>query len=598
MRTLLYKDDYDIGIQKKQVFRKLYLFVRYIKEYSILLGRIKFKNRVVSLGNNINGGVTLISQTAEWIKLEELATKEINIKEQFQLDSQRLEKMSFSLGEMYLDTSKNRVTQEIMLALYNLAKVSDVSDWADKMFSGEMINTTEKRAVLHVALRNVKLDSNKFIPKSSIFTEGKDVMPMVCDVLNRMSVFTDKVRSGQWKGATGKRIKTVVNIGIGGSDLGPKMLVRALEPYRTKEITFHFVSNVDGQDIYEVLQKCNPEDALFIVASKTFTTQETMQNAVTAKNWFLAKMKDKDVAKHFVAASTAEKEVSEFGIDLENMFPFWEWVGGRYSSPSAIGLPIMLSIGKDAYADLLAGYNLMDEHFLNTPVEKNIPMNLALLGIWYNNFLGAETMAMLPYDQRLERFAAYFQQGDMESNGKVITRDGERVDYQTGPVIWGEPGTNGQHAFYQLIHQGTKLIPCDFIACINPAHPYRKEHHDKLIANFIAQQEALMNGKSKEQLIAEGCSEELIPHKTFEGNRPSNAIFLQELSPKTLGMLVAMYEHKIFTQGIIWQVLSFDQWGVQLGKELAGVILKDIESGSPRSHDPSTTALIKKYLKD
>ena len=538
-----------------------------------------------------------ISKTKEWQKLEELAKGSIVIKEQFQLDSKRLSKMSFSLGEMYVDTSKNRVTAEVMKALYDLAKVSDVSGWAKKMFSGEVINTTECRAVLHIALRNVKYTLGNFMPLSEIVVEGKDVMPEICKVLNRMANFSDNFRSGGWKGATGKKVTTVVNIGIGGSDLGPKMIVRALEPYKSKEIDFHFVSNVDGQDIYEVLQKCNPEETLFIVASKTFTTQETMQNAITAKNWFLSHdMQTKDVAKHFVAASTAEKEVSAFGIDVDNMFPFWDWVGGRYSAPSAIGLSIMLAIGKEAFAELLEGYHLMDQHFLNTPTEKNIPINLALLGIWNNNFLHAESMAMLPYDQRLEHFAAYFQQGDMESNGKFITRDGKEVDYQTGPIIWGEPGTNGQHAFYQLIHQGTKLIPCDFIACINPDHPYKKEHHNKLIANFIAQQEALMNGKSKEQLIAEGCPSDLVPHKTFKGNRPSNAILLDELSPKNLGMLIAMYEQKIFTQGIIWQVLSFDQWGVQLGKELAGKILKDIESGNPAFHDPSTTALLNKYL--
>ena len=504
--------------------------------------------------------------------------------------------MSFSLGEMYVDTSKNRVTKEVMNALYDLAKVADVSGWSKKMFSGEVINTTEGRAVLHIALRNVKYEQGKFVPKSSIVTDGVDVMPEICEVLNRMSVFVEEIRSGKWKGSTGKSIKRIINIGIGGSDLGPKMILRALEPYRFKGLEFNFVSNVDGQDIYEVLQRCNPEETLFIVASKTFTTQETMQNAVTAKNWFLEKMPNGDVAKHFVAASTAAKEVSAFGIDVANMFPFWDWVGGRYSSPSAIGLAVMLSVGNEAYAELLEGYNLMDNHFLKTPVEKNIPINLALLGIWYNNFLGAETMAMLPYDQRLERFAAYFQQGDMESNGKFIDRDGQEVDYQTGPIIWGEPGTNGQHAFYQLIHQGTKLVPCDFIACLNPAHPYKKEHHDKLMANFIAQQEALMNGKTREQLIAEGCPSELIPHKTFKGNRPSNAILLKELSPKNLGMLIAMYEQKIFTQGIIWQVLSFDQWGVQLGKELAGKVLKDLESGNPAVHDPSTTALINRYL--
>ncbi len=538
----------------------------------------------------------LVSETNEWGKLEELSVKEIVVSEEFKNDKNRLKDMSLSLDELYLDYSKNLVDSEVMGALYDLAKASDVETWANKMFFGEKINTTEDRAVLHIALRNVKYVDGKFQPLSVIKVDGKDVMPEVCDVLDRMGVFTDKVRCGEWKGATGKKITTVLNIGIGGSDLGPKMIVRSLEENRIKDINFLFVSNVDGQDIYEALNKCNPEETLFIIASKTFTTQETMQNANTAKEWFLKTMKSDDVAKHFVAASTASKEVAAFGIDTDNMFPFWDWVGGRYSSTSAIGLAIMLSIGVESYAELLSGYNVMDQHFLNTPAEKNIPMNLALLGIWYNNFLNTESMAILPYDQRLERFPAYFQQGDMESNGKFTTRDGEWVDYQTGPLIWGEPGTNGQHAFYQLIHQGTKLVPCDFIACINPSHPYKTQHHDKLIANFIAQQEALMNGKSVEDLIAEGCPDDLLNHKTFHGNRPSTAIVIKELSPKNLGMLISMYEHKVFVQGIVWQVLSFDQWGVQLGKVLAGNILEDIDNGKSEDHDPSTTALINMYL--
>jgi glucose-6-phosphate isomerase len=538
------------------------------------------------------------TENEHWKKLIELSKENINIKEQFLQDAERLKKMTISFDEVFLDFSKNNVSDEIMKSLYHLASSANLSNWASKMFNGEKINVTENRSVLHTALRNVKYVDNVFTPISSIYLDGQDIMIEIVDVLNRMSIFSDKVRSGDWLGATGKRIKNIVNIGIGGSDLGPKMIVRALQPYRIKDIEFMFVSNVDGQDIFEVLEKCNPEETMFIVASKTFTTQETMQNTHTAKEWFLKTLSTKDIAKHFVAASTAKEKVQSFGIDLENMFPFWDWVGGRYSSPSAVGLSVMIAIGSENFASLLKGYHIMDQHFISAPFEKNIPVTLALLGIWYNNFLGAQTMAILPYDQRLEKFTAYFQQGDMESNGKYINMNSEKVDYQTGPIVWGEPGTNGQHAFYQLIHQGTKLIPCDFIASIKPHHPYKKEHHDKLIANFIAQQEALMNGKDTNQLIQENCPDNLLAHKTFEGNKPSNAIFVDELSPKNLGMLISMYEHKIFTQGIIWQIFSFDQWGVQLGKELANNILNDIQNGLTNKHDPSTENLIKIYLQN
>lgn len=538
-----------------------------------------------------------INKLNSWLELEKLSLKEIKIKEQFQFDDNRLNFLTHEFDEMYVDFSKHRVNKEIMAALNKLADETQVQSWAKKMFSGEKINQTENRAVLHIALRNVIFSQGIFSSLSVIEEDGKDVMPEVCKVLNDMAIFSDNIRTGECRGVTGKKIDTIVNIGIGGSDLGPKMIVRALHPYKDKDIQMFFVSNVDGQDIFEVLEKCNPETTLFIIASKTFTTQETMQNANTAKHWFLKKFKLQDVAKHFVAASTALEKVKEFGIDPLNMFPFWDWVGGRYSSPSAIGLSVMIAIGKENFADLLKGYYLMDQHFLTAPPEKNIPIQMALLGVWYNNFLKAQTLAILPYDQRLEKFAAYFQQGDMESNGKFITREGRKVNYQTGPIIWGEPGTNGQHAFYQLIHQGTKLIPCDFIACINPSHPFL-DHHQKLVANFIAQQEALMNGKTEEELKKEGCPEPLIPHKTFEGNRPSTAIVLKELSPKNLGMLISLYEHKIFTQGIIWNIFSFDQWGVQLGKVLADKILLDLQTKKIEAHDPSTSSLIKRFIKN
>lgn len=550
--------------------------------------------------NKIVATATRLTHQPAFIALADLAkaaATSLNMVSLFSIEKDRLERMTHTLGRLYVDLSKNLVNKEIMTALNQLAKAMNISDKIKQMFSGEKINFTEGRAVLHVALRNVIYAQNWFKSLSAIYVDGKDVMPDVVATLNRMAAFTDKVRSGEWKGATGKQIETIVNIGIGGSDLGPKMIVRALSPYKKEGLEVRFVSNVDGADIAENLKDLNPETTLFVIASKTFTTQETMTNAETAKDWFLKTMQYKDVAKHFVAASTAKDLVTKFGIDANNMFPFWDWVGGRYSSPSAIGLPIMLAVGKENYADLLSGYHQMDEHFKTAPIEKNIPIQMALLGFWYNNFMGAQSVAILPYDQSMEHFAAYFQQGDMESNGKGVNIFGEKVDYQTGPIVWGEPGTNGQHAFYQLIHQGTKLIPADFIGFIRSHYPLG-DHHDKLMANFFAQTEALMRGKTREELIAEGCPEDLIPFKIFEGNRPTNSILADRLTPSVLGNLIAMYEHKVFVQGVLWQVNSFDQEGVQLGKVLAGHILKEIEAGNvhEKAHDPSTAALLKRFI--
>jgi len=539
--------------------------------------------------------------TREWKSLELDAKQWIDghqrIESLFVSQPDRLAHFSFELDGLFVDLSKNSITASIQSHLNQLATASGVEAYRDKMFQGEKINLTEGRAVLHVALRNVTYHRGVFSAVSSIFVDGIDVMVGVVDTLNKMGKFTETVRSGEWKGATGRSIKTIVNIGIGGSDLGPKMLTRALTPYIQEGLSVKFVSNVDGTDIAETLNGLDPETSLFIIASKTFTTQETMTNAETAKRWFLQTHKPTDIAKHFVAASTAEKLVAAFGIDTANMFPFWDWVGGRYSSPSAIGLPVMLAIGRDHYAELLSGYHIMDQHFLKTPIEKNIPVQMALTGIWYNNFMHAESIAILPYDQTLEHFAAYFQQGDMESNGKYVNLAGERItDYQTGPIVWGEPGTNGQHAFYQLIHQGTKLIPADFIGMVKSHHP-EGDHHVKLMANFFAQTEALMCGLSADTLRAQGCSESLIPHRTFEGNRPTNSILINELTPKTLGMLVALYEHKIFVQGVIWQVNSFDQYGVELGKVGAKAILSELENNKVGQHDASTTILMERFLK-
>lgn len=517
------------------------------------------------------------------------------LRELFAADPQRFKKFSILFEDILLDYSKNRVNEETMALLVQLAKECHLSEAIAAMFAGERINVTENRPVLHTALRN---QSDK-----PVFVDGKDVMPAVRSVLAQIKAFTEKILFGEWKGYTGKVITDVVNIGIGGSDLGPVMVTEALKAYKTR-LNVHFVSNVDGTHIAETLKEVDPETTLFLIASKTFTTQETMANAHTAKDWFLSKgAGQEDVAKHFAALSTNTEAVTAFGIDPQNMFVFWDWVGGRYSLWSAIGLSISLAIGFDNFEELLEGAYEADEHFRTAAFEENIPVILALLGIWYNNFFEAESHAILPYDQYLHRFAAYFQQGDMESNGKYIDRNGERVDYQTGPIIWGEPGTNGQHAFYQLIHQGTKLIPCDFIAPANSLNPIGN-HHQLLLSNFFAQTEALMNGKTEEEVVAEfqtaGKSdaeiEELKAYKVFEGNRPTNSILLKKMTPRTLGRLIALYEHKIFVQGVIWNVYSFDQWGVELGKQLANKILPELSDDNLiTSHDSSTNGLINAY---
>jgi len=518
-----------------------------------------------------------------------------NLKDFFKTDSQRFNKFSIEFNDILVDYSKNRIDDETVALLIQLAKECRVKEATEAMFSGEIINATEKRPVLHIALRN---RSNK-----PIYVDGKDVMPDVNRVLDHMKTFSEAIISGEWKGFTGKAITDVVNIGIGGSDLGPVMVTEALRPYKN-HLQMHFVSNVDGTHIAEALKTLNPETTLFLIASKTFTTQETMANAHSARDWFLAGGgKDADVAKHFAALSTNSEGVSKFGIDTKNMFEFWDWVGGRYSLWSAIGLSIVLSIGYDNFVELLTGAHQVDQHFLNTEFEENIPVILGLIGIWYNNFFETETNAILPYDQYMHRFAAYFQQGDMESNGKHVDRNGNAVDYSTGPIIWGEPGTNGQHAFYQLIHQGTKLIPCDFIAPAQTHNPLG-DHHTMLLSNFFAQTEALMNGKTIGEVTAElktsGKTEEeiaeLAPFKEFDGNRPTNSILVKKITPRTLGSLIAMYEHKIFVQGIIWNIYSFDQWGVELGKQLAGKILPELKNDDAvNSHDSSTNGLINQY---
>jgi glucose-6-phosphate isomerase len=542
--------------------------------------------------------MSAVTTLPAWQNLQKhyAATKHVAMRDLFAQDPDRFKKFSLEFEGVLLDFSKNRITEETLGLLRALAVERDVAGWAKKMFNGEKINITENRAVLHIALRN---RSNR-----PILVDGVDVMPDVNAVLAHMEQFSKAVRSGEWKGYTGKAITDFVNIGIGGSDLGPVMVTEALKPYAQKGLNAHFVSNVDGTHMAETLKKLSPETTLFIVASKTFATQETLTNAHSARNWFLDTAKDEAaVAKHFVALSTNEKEVTKFGIDPANMFGFWDWVGGRYSLWSAIGLPIALSIGYENFVALLEGAHAMDEHFLHAPPEKNLPLTLGLLGIWYNNFFGARTVAILPYDQYMHRFPAYFQQGDMESNGKGVTRDSVPVDTVTGPVIWGEPGTNGQHAFYQLIHQGTQWIPADFIAPIETQNPLG-EHHLILLSNFFAQTEALMRGKPADEVRAElekgGLSgaalEKLIPHKVFTGNRPTNSILFPKLTPKTLGMLIALYEHKIFTQGIIWNINSFDQWGVELGKQLAKAILPELENpGEITSHDSSTNGLINRF---
>lgn len=514
----------------------------------------------------------------------------------FDENPNRFNEFSIKLNDLLLDYSKNRVSKETMSLLFELARESNLNTEIDKIFSGEKINTTENRAVLHTALRN---RSNE-----PVLFEGENVMLQINEVLAKMKLFCVAIHSGSWKGYTGKKITDVVNIGIGGSDLGPYMVTEALKPFAVENLNVHFVSNVDGTHIAEVLKKVNAETTLFIVASKTFTTQETLTNANSAKNWLLNVLKDEQsVAKHFVALSTNKEAVVNFGIDSTNMFEFWDWVGGRYSLWSAIGLSIAVYIGFENFEKLLAGAHEMDNHFKTAPLEENIPVVLALLGVWYNNFYDADSHAILPYDQYMHRFAAYFQQGDMESNGKSVTKSGEQVDYQTGPVIWGEPGTNGQHAFYQLIHQGTKLIPCDFLAPVNSKNPIG-DHHDKLMSNFFAQTEALMKGKPRTEveleLKKEGLSQKeiqnLLAHKVFEGNRPSNSILFKELNPETLGSLIAMYEHKIYAQSVIWGVNAFDQWGVELGKQLAKKILPELSNDEVvSSHDSSTNGLINYY---
>jgi len=536
--------------------------------------------------------------TQAWSALNEhfRQMKDTHMRTLFQEDEQRFSRFSLKFEDTLVDFSKNRITEETHQLLLDLAKECQVSDAIEAMFSGKAINQTEDRAVLHVALRNRSNDP--------LQVDGEDVMPEVNEVLDRMKTFSEKIISGEWKGFRGKPIRDIVNIGIGGSDLGPVMVTEALKPYQKEDIHVHYVSNVDGTHISETLKPLNPETTLFVIASKTFTTQETMTNANSAKEWFLKQANDEDaVKKHFVALSTNREEVEKFGIDPENMFGFWDWVGGRYSLWSAIGLTIACSIGFENFEELLAGGHAMDQHFRDTVPEKNIPVTLALIGIWYNNFFGAETEAILPYDQYMHRFAAYFQQGNMESNGKYVDRDGNPVGYQTGPVIWGEPGTNGQHAFYQLIHQGTKLIPCDFLAPAKSQNPIG-DHHAKLLANFFAQTEALMMGKTEEEVTQElrdqGKSEDqiekLAPFKTFQGNRPTNSILFEKLTPRTLGALIAMYEHKIFVQGVIWNIFSFDQWGVELGKQLAKKILPELEGDSTvTSHDASTNGLINAF---
>ncbi|EOX3120881.1 glucose-6-phosphate isomerase [Vibrio cholerae] len=538
------------------------------------------------------------TQTQAWKALTAHfeSAQDMDLKALFAQDGERFAKYSARFGQdILVDYSKNLVNAETMQHLFALAKETDLQSAITAMFKGEAINQTEDRAVLHTALRN---RSN-----SPVLVNGEDVMPAVNAVLAKMKAFSERVIGGEWKGFTGKAITDVVNIGIGGSDLGPYMVTEALVPYKN-HLTMHFVSNVDGTHMAETLKNVDPETTLFLVASKTFTTQETMTNAHTARDWFLKAAGDEaHVAKHFAALSTNGKAVAEFGIDTDNMFEFWDWVGGRYSLWSAIGLSIILSIGYDNFVELLAGAHEMDQHFVNTPFESNIPVILALIGIWYNNFHGAESEAILPYDQYLHRFAAYFQQGNMESNGKYVDRDGNPVTYQTGPIIWGEPGTNGQHAFYQLIHQGTKLIPCDFIA---PAvsHNLVGDHHQKLMSNFFAQTEALAFGKSAQAVQAElekaGKSAAeiaaLVPFKVFEGNRPTNSILVKQITPRTLGNLIAMYEHKIFVQGVIWNIFSFDQWGVELGKQLANQILPELaDSAAVTSHDSSTNGLINAF---
>ncbi len=529
-----------------------------------------------------------LTERPEWKALEAHAEemKAVHLRELFKRPG-RAAAFTRQAGNLRLDYSKNRIGPETMQKLVALAESAQLPRWIEAMFSGEKINVTENRAVLHTALR---------APRAAVVeVDGKNVIPEIHAVLDQMATFSNRVRSGKWKGHTGRPIRNIVNIGIGGSELGPVMACEALKPFSQRELKLFFVSNVDGTHIAEALRALDAEETLFIVASKTFTTQETMTNAHTARRWCLDALHDETaIAKHFAALSTNADEVARFGIDIANMFTFWDWVGGRYSLPSSIGMPLMLSIGPAHFHDFLAGYRTMDDHFRSTPLSENMPVIMALLGIWHHNFFGAESHAILPYDQYLSRFAAYFQQGDMESNGKHVARSGEPVTWHTGPIIWGEPGTNGQHAFYQLIHQGTRLVPCDFIGFCRSHNPLG-DHHLKLMANFFAQTEALAFGKDRAALEAEGVAPDLVPHKIFEGNRPTNTIMAEQLTPAVLGQLMALYEHKIFVQGIIWEVYSFDQWGVELGKTLAQRILPELEGDTSPAHDASTNALIEYF---
>jgi glucose-6-phosphate isomerase len=530
------------------------------------------------------------------LKAHQAAMAAVHMRDLFASDPQRFERFSLQAGDLLLDYSKNRITDETMSLLVRLAGEADVAGWRERMFSGEKINNTENRAVLHVALRN---RSNR-----QVIVDGEDVMPNVNAVIERMGAFAEKVRSGEWRGYSGERITDVVNIGIGGSDLGPQMVVQALKPYRHPRLKVHFISNIDGAHVKEALEALNPETTLFIVSSKTFTTQETMTNAHTARAWFLAQSQDeKNIAQHFVAVSTNSEAVAAFGIDPANMFEFWDWVGGRYSLWSAIGLSIVLAVGVERFIELLEGAQEMDDHFRHAPLGQNMPVILALLGVWYNNFFGAESHAILPYDHYLRSLPAYLEQADMESNGKSVDRDGNVVDYATGAIVWGATGINGQHAFYQLLHQGTRMIPADFIVSVEP-HTELQEHHDILVANFLAQTEALMRGRTREETQREMGSLEggsarpgqFLSHKVFDGNHPTNAILLQKLTPHALGMLVALYEHKIFVQGVIWNLNSYDQWGVELGKQLASRILPELHADTTvGGHDASTNALINYY---
>jgi glucose-6-phosphate isomerase len=535
--------------------------------------------------------LTPLTQRPAWKALEEhyRSMRDIDLRTLFAQDPGRGERFALEAAGVYLDYSKNRITDETLRLLLQLAESSGLRERIDAMFRGDKINVTEQRAVLHVALRAPK--------DESIIVDGKNVVPQVHAVLDKMTDFSNRVRSGEWTGYTGKRIRNVINIGIGGSDLGPCMAYEALKYYSDRDLTMRFVSNIDGSEFVEATRDLDPAETLFIVSSKTFTTLETLTNAHSAREWCVRALGSEDaVAKHFVAVSTNTEEVEKFGIDTRNMFEFWDWVGGRYSYDSAIGLSLMIAIGPELFREMLSGFHAMDEHFRTAPFERNLPVLLGLIGIWYNNFFGAQTVAVIPYDHYLWRLTAYFQQLDMESDGKHVDLEGRRVDYQTGPIIWGQPGTNGQHAFFQLIHQGTKLIPCDFIGFCQTLNPLG-EHHDMLMANLFAQAEALAFGKTEQEVAADGVPAFQVSHRTFEGNRPTNIILMERLTPEALGRLIALYEHKVFVQGTIWNIDSFDQWGVELGKVLANRIIPELESaGEPKlTHDSSTNALIRRY---